>query len=210
MIQPAISLTLPSLLPRMGSWPGDEQLILEEHSFLTDSGRSPGIEGMDAVYDELRELARHALRRESSGHTLQATALVHEAYVRLAGLHSIEPRDERHLFALAATMIRRVLVDHARTRKRSKRGGGRLKVTLDEALSSEPDPLSTIDLLDLDETLVELARLDPRQARIVELRLFAGFNNGEVAAELATSLRTVEADWAMAKAWLRRRLVSST
>jgi len=156
------------------------------------------------VYDELRALAQSYLRHERPDLTLQATALVHEAYFRLIQQERVQWQGRAHFLALAAQAIRRILVDHARHHARAKRGGGRERVRLDEgvAVAAERD----LDLVALDEALEKLARLQPRQAQIVELRFFGGLSLTEVAEYLHVSPRTVDGDWAMARAWLRREL----
>lgn len=156
------------------------------------------------VYDELRALAESCLQRERHGHTLQATALVHEAYLRLIKQEEVEWRNRAHFFAIAAQAIRRILVDHARGRQRAKRGGDRERVTLDEDVAITPD--RDLDVVELDEALEKLAQLNQRQARIVELRFFGGLALREVAEVLGVSPRTVDGDWCMARAWLRREL----
>jgi RNA polymerase sigma-70 factor (ECF subfamily) len=159
---------------------------------------------LERVYDGLRRLAAHYLQRERGGHTLQPTALVHEAYMRLADQSKIEWQGKTHFFAIAATQMRRVLVEHARAGARIKRGGGRLQVTLHDgvALGSAP----SLDLLAIDEALDHLARRSPRQSRVAELRLFAGLGVAEVARVVDVSERTVKQDWKMAQAWISRRL----
>lgn len=156
------------------------------------------------VYDELRALAESYLQRERPDHTLQATALVHEAYVRLVKQEEVEWQNRAHFFAVAARAIRRILVDHARTHQRAKRGGRHQRVQLDD------DILVTegrgLDLLSLDEAMERLADLHERQSRIVELRFFGGLSAKETSAVLGVSSRTVDADWSMARAWLRREL----
>jgi RNA polymerase sigma-70 factor (ECF subfamily) len=156
------------------------------------------------VYDELRALAESYLRCERPDLTLQATALVHEAYVRLVKQEEVAWQNRAHFFALAAQAIRRILVDHARGHQRAKRGGDRQRVRLGEDLVA-PQARDQ-DVLAVDEALKELARLHPRQARIVELRFFGGLNLKEVAEFLRVSPRTVDGDWSMARAWLRRAL----
>ncbi len=164
--------------------------------------------GLDAllpeVYAELRRLAGSYLRREQAGHTLQATALAHEAYVRLVDESRIRWRGRAQFLAVAARSMRQILVDHARRRGAQKRGGGRARLTLhdSEAPFGRPD----LDLLALDEALEALGALDPRKARVVELRFFAGLTAKESAAALDLSETTVEDDWAFARAWLHRRL----
>jgi RNA polymerase sigma factor (TIGR02999 family) len=162
---------------------------------------------MAAVYDELRRLARGYLRRERSGHTLEPTALVHEAYLRLIDQTRVDWRGRTHFFAVGAQMMRRLLVDHARRHDRKKRGGDFRQVTL--AADAAPllgRSLDRADLLALDDAMEKLSALDSRQARIVELRFFAGLRVDEVAEALGVSKRTVEADWTHARAWLRREL----
>ena len=160
------------------------------------------------VYDQLRALAQAHLASERPGHTLQATALVHEAFIKLAGQEDVRWQNRAHFFGVAAQAIRRILIDHARTRNRLKRGGDHARVPLDDAaaLPGAANAAAPIDLLALDEALVELSALDPRQARIVELRYFAGMSMKEIAEVTGVSLRTAEGDWAMARAWLRRAL----
>lgn len=166
--------------------------------------RSAANELMPLIYDELRALAQHYLGRERTGHTLQATALVNEAYLKLINQKEVEWRDRSHFFAVAATAIRRILVDHARARNAEKRGGGRQLVQLD---ASTPDCAeSAFDLVALDEALGSLAALNERQARIVEMRFFGGLTIDEVAGVLEIGPRTVDDDWSMARAWLKRRL----
>ena len=152
-----------------------------------------------AIYDELRRLARHYMRNERSGHTLQTTALVNEAYLRLSDAEHVAIRDRSHFFAMAATMMRRILVDHARSRAADKRGGGVTYIALDERIAERRPAL---DLLVLDDALTRLAALDPQQARIVELRFFSGLTVEETADALSVSPATVKRDWAIAKAWL--------
>ncbi len=152
------------------------------------------------VYDELRQIASRQLRQERGGHTLQATAVVHEAYLRLRGQAGFEWPSRAHFFAFAAHLIRRILVDHARHRNRAKRGGGLEKVTLAEAadLTLERAP----DLVALDEALTHLESLDPRKAAVVELRFFAGLSLDETAEQLGVSSETVGREWRRARAWL--------
>ena len=159
------------------------------------------------VYAELRRQARRALRREGQGHTLQPTALVHEAWLRLDRQHGARWESRTQFLAVAAQMMRRVLVDHARTRHALKRGGAATQVTLSEAdaaVASADD----VDVLALDEALARLAAIDPRKARLVELRFFAGMSIPEAAAALGVSLATVGREWAVARMWLRRELES--
>jgi RNA polymerase sigma factor (TIGR02999 family) len=156
------------------------------------------------VYAELKRLARQYMRRERAGHSLQTTALVHEAYTRLVDTSRVHWRDHHHFFAVCATLMRRVLVDHARSRAYLKRGGDCRLVSLEDA--AEPGCLPELDLLALDEALSRLAAFDPRKSRVVELRFFGGLTVEEAAALLHTSPETVMRDWKMAKAWLLREL----
>ena len=164
------------------------------------------------VYAELRRRAARALRREGEGHTLQPTALVHEAWLRLDGQHDASWESRTQFFAVAAQMMRRVLVDHARTRRALKRGGAPMQVTLGEVdraagvSAARPDSIDAVDLLALDDALVRLAALDPRKARLVELRYFAGLSIPECAAALRISEATVGREWVVARTWLRREL----
>jgi RNA polymerase sigma factor (TIGR02999 family) len=155
------------------------------------------------VYDELRRRARCYLRDERRRDTLRPTALIHEVYLRLVRLPHLDWRDRAQFFALAACQMRRILVDAARARRYQKRGGGAVNVTFDEALAgAERSP----DLVALDDALAALAAIDPRKARVVEMRFFGGLSNGEIAEALAISTDTVTRDWQMAKLWLRREL----
>lgn len=160
---------------------------------------------MPLVYDELRRLANNYLRREAAGHTLQPTALVNEAYLKLVGQRSPNWQNRAHFFAISAKLMRRILVDHARQRQAAKRGGSgqqRLSITSAETILKQPE----IDLLALNEALDELARMDTQQGRIVELKFFGGLSIEETAEVLGISHATVERDWKMARAWLRRQL----
>ena len=155
------------------------------------------------VYEELRRLAHHYMRGEREGHTLQTTAIVHEVYLRLAGIDGLQWRDRAHFFAMAATLMRRVLVDYARQRAREKRGAGVAVTSLDEnALAPQP----AVDVLALNEALDRLAAVDPQQSRVVELRFFAGLSVEETAEALGISPATVKRDWATAKLWLYHEL----
>ncbi|MGD0540235.1 MAG: sigma-70 family RNA polymerase sigma factor [Tepidisphaeraceae bacterium] len=159
---------------------------------------------MPLVYDEFKALAARQLRRERANHTLQPTALVHEAYLRLIDQTRVDWQGRTHFFAVGAQAIRRILVDHARQRKRQKRGGGAERVELDESVALAPE--RSEEILALDEAMERLAKLDSRQAEIVEMRFFAGMSVEEVAQALGVSKRTVEGDWTMARAWLMREL----
>jgi RNA polymerase sigma factor (TIGR02999 family) len=158
------------------------------------------------VYDELHRRAEAMMRREASGHTLQATVLVHDAYLKLVHQERATWRDRSHFFAVAAQTMRRLLVDHARGRLRDKRGSGAAKVSLEDGLGLSVQ--SDEDVVALDDALKALQKLDPRQAQIVELRFFGGLSVDEVAKVLSVSKRTVEAEWTMIAAWLRRELRS--
>ena len=176
---------------------------------LADAGRgeAAALTGLTSlVYDELRALAAAYLRRERAGHSLQPTALVHEAFIRLIDSSGIKATDRRHFFAIAANTMRRVLVEHARTRGAAKRGGGQQRVTLTGIQDAKPD--ADFEVVALDEALKKLAALDERQARIVELRFFGGLEVEEVADLLGVSKRTVEGDWTLARAWLYRELAA--
>jgi RNA polymerase sigma factor (TIGR02999 family) len=156
------------------------------------------------VYDELRALAAAQLARERRDHTLQATALVHEAWIKLSGLDVTQIREHGHFLALAGTAMRRILVNHAEARNARKRGGERGRVTLFEAASVFEEHAD--DILDLDAALTRLAAAEPEKARIVELRFFAGLSNEETAQALSLSTRSVERGWRFARAWLAREL----
>lgn len=158
------------------------------------------------VYDELRAIARRHLRRERSN-TLQATALVNEAFLRLIDIKHIEWHDRAHFFAMSARLMRRILVDHARARHYQKRGGGAAQVTLDETMLVAAE--RGVDLLALDEALKRLAEMDPRKGQVVELRFFGGMTLDETAHVLQVSSDTVTRDWNLAKTWLLRELRSA-
>lgn len=170
------------ILTRAGS--GDEQAVAQL---------------LPLVYEELRRLARSYLGSERSGHTLQATALVHEAYVRLIGSDQVWT-GRAHFMAVAAVAMRRVLVDHARRRKADKRGGDAARLELNDADAAEYR--RDIKVLELDDLLEKLARLDPRRARVVELKFFAGMTNEQIAEVMGIARSTAAEDWAVARAWL--------
>ncbi len=155
------------------------------------------------VYDDLRTLARKYLRRQNPGHTLEPTALVHEAFLRIADNTSPDFHNRVHFLAVAAVAMRQLLIDHARRNQAAKRGGAWQRVTL-SALTTDNDRV--VDILDLDEALRELASLDPQQARIVELRYFGGLTTKEAAEQVGVSTATIEREWRAARAWLAARL----
>jgi len=168
----------------------------------------PGRATIDALvpllYDELRRIAHYRLRAEQTGHTLETTGLVHEAYLRLAGSERLELADRAHLLAVAAQAMRHVLIDSAVRRKAGKRGGGLATVSLDDV--AVVDAARSDELLALDEALTRLGAIDPRQARVVECRFFGGMSIEDTAAALDVSPATVKRDWALARAWLNREL----
>jgi RNA polymerase sigma factor (TIGR02999 family) len=152
------------------------------------------------VYDQLKKLARRYMRRERADHTLQTTALVHEAYLKLVGQHSPHWQGRDQFYGIAAQLMRRILIDHARRHLREKRGGSQMILPLEEGLAFTPE--HSEDLLKLDEALDRLSKLDPRQSRIVELRFFGGLSVEETSRFLNVSPITVKRDWAVAKVWL--------
>lgn len=159
---------------------------------------------MPLVYDELRRIARHYLRGERPWHTLESAALVNEAYLKLLDTQNIDWQDRAHFFAMSSALMRRILVDHARNRNRVKRGGGQQKLSLSKAdrFADKPD----LDLVALDDALKRLAAMNEHQSRIIELRFFGGLTIEETAEVLGVSHATVEREWAVARAWLRREL----
>jgi len=163
---------------------------------------------MPLVYREFHELAERYLRRESPGHTLQPTALVHEAFLKLVDQNRVDWQGRSHFLAMGAQFMRRILVDHARAKSAGKRGGGQHRIELDEQalISTERNA----DVLAVDEALEKLATIDERQARIVEMRFFGGMTIAEVASALQLSQRTIEAEWTMIRAWLRRELTGDS
>ena len=156
------------------------------------------------VYEELRQQAARYLRKERPGHSLQATALINEAFLRLVDVKNVQWQSRAQFFGIAANLMRRILVDHARRRDAEKRGGAQIRLTLEDvfAIAKEPD----VDLLAIDEALDRLAAIDEQQARIVELRFFSGLSVEETAAALGVSPKTVKRDWSVARAWLRREI----
>lgn len=156
------------------------------------------------VYAELRRMARRYMRRQVGGHTLQTTALINEAFLRLVGQNETQWENRAHFFGVAAQAMRHILVDYARTRKVAKRGGGVQQVPLDQALTISPE--HDADLVALDDALNELAKLDQRRCLVVELRFFGGLTEEEIGTVLKVSTRTVRNDWSFARAWLLREL----
>jgi RNA polymerase sigma factor (TIGR02999 family) len=156
------------------------------------------------VYDELRRLAQNYMRRERAGQTLQTTALIHEAYLRLIDADQVQWRNRAHFFGIAARLMRQILVARARERGCQKRGGGAERVSLDEAMVI--DERLDEDLVALDEALGELSQFDARMAQVVEMRFFGGLTEEEIAAALDVSTKTVRRDWRLARSWLRRKL----
>ena len=160
------------------------------------------------VHEELRRLARRHMAHERAGHTLQATALVNEAYVRLIDIKQVNWQDRTHFFAMSSRLMRRILVDFARSKGYQKRGGGAHKVSLDEALIITQEPGQ--DLIALDDALTALAAFDPRKAQVVEMKFFGGLSVEETADALKVSVETVMRDWKFAKVWLLRELKRSS
>ena len=183
--------------------PGGEDvtILLAE---LTRGNKEAASKLIPMVYDELRRLADGYMRRERGDHTLQATALVHEAYLKLVEQRSVDWQSRAHFFGIAAQVMRRILVDHARGHLREKRGGELQEVPMDEALEFAPE--QSVELVKLDEALARLTKLDPRQGKIVELRFFGGFTVEQTAELLGISPKTVKRDWSVAKAWLHSEL----
>lgn len=179
--------------------PPHTQEVTQLLAKLSGGDRSALDDLLPLVYDELRRLADRYLRRERSDHTLQATALVNEAYLRLVD-QNVPWQNRAHFFGVAAEMMRRILVDYARERKAAKRGSGGIKLSLDEAINMSDERAT--DLIALDEALTALAQFDPQKSRIVELRFFAGLSIEETARVLGIGTATVIRQWRMAKAWL--------
>jgi RNA polymerase sigma-70 factor (ECF subfamily) len=168
-------------------------------------GRKEALDRLvSVVYDELRRIAHGQLRREDAGHTLNTTALVHEAYLKLVDLREVQWQDRMHFFAVAARVMRRVLIDYARGRKREKRGGDAVRIPLADDLDAAVE--NTEVLLELDEALSRLEAMNERQCRVVECRCFAGLSVEETADALGISRATVKRDWAFSRAWLHREL----
>ena len=173
--------------------------------------KSAGEQLLPVIYDELHRQAARAMRREATEHTLQPTALVHEAYLRLVDQRRAEWHNRSQFFGVAAQIMRRILVDHARAQHATKRGGAMRQITLsdaNQAASTQQDD-NALDVLALHDALDRLAALDPEQARLVELRYFGGMNIDETAHALGVSPATVKREWAIARAWLRRALTTT-
>jgi RNA polymerase sigma-70 factor (ECF subfamily) len=199
-------MSSPPQLPRPESAPDITGLLLA----WAQGDASAAERLIPVVYDDLHRQAARAMRGEGEAHTLQATALVNEAYLRLVDQRRVEWRNRAHFFAIASTVMRRILVDHARARLTEKRGGGATQITLDDAERGRaPDDSSDVDLLALHEALERLAALDPDQARLVELRYFGGLTIEETAEAMGVSPATTKREWALARAWLRRELSAS-
>jgi RNA polymerase sigma factor (TIGR02999 family) len=183
--------------------PSSHEITLMLHDW--SAGNREALEKLlPLVYDELHRQAARYLRRERPDHTLQTTALIHEAYLKLVDQRQVHWQNRAHFFAIAAQLMRRILVDHARTHRRAKRGGGDIRVTLTEAVAGTQE--RDINLIALDEALSKLAAFDARQGRIVELRFFGGLDVEATAAVLGLSPATIKSDWSLAKAWLQREL----
>lgn len=198
---PAVTIRdrLPPVVPRVS-----DPTTFTQQFHAARAGDQSSLDALlPLVYDELKRIARAQLRRERPGHTLQATALVHEAYLRLLGVDAVEGPHRAWFMGMAATMMRRILVNHARDRRAEKRGAGAVHASLAEA---EQIAIEDVDLIGLHDALEALALLDERQARIVELKYFAGMEIDEMALTLGVSPATVRRDWAVAKLWLAREL----
>lgn len=189
----------------MSEQPGEVTQLLEGLRSGDDDDVESVVDRLfELAYGELRSLAAARLRAERPDHTLNATALVHEAYVKLVGQRQTDWKNRAHFFAIAARAMRRILINYAKARKAEKRGGGAPLVTFDEA--EGPRVAGPDQLLEIDQALEELAALDERQARVVECRFFVGLQDREIAESLGISIPTVQRDWRMARAWLGARL----
>jgi RNA polymerase sigma factor (TIGR02999 family) len=187
--------------------PRQEHEITQLLAEWSDGNQAALDELYPLVYDELHRLARRYMSRERKGHTLQTTALINEAYVRLVDQRNVQWANRSHFFAISAQIMRRILIDHARRHGYAKRGGGARQVSLDETATMAQGDFS--EFIRLDEALKSLAQLDPRRSQVVELRYFGGLNNEEIAGVLNISENTVIRDWNMARAWLYRQLSGS-
>jgi RNA polymerase sigma factor (TIGR02999 family) len=186
----------PDVTRLLAQWSSGDQVALEQL--------------LPLVYGELRRLASAYLRRERSNHTLQSTALVHEAFMRMVHQQDVQWKNRAHFFAIASQMIRRILVDYARSQHAEKRGSGAVKLALDEAMAVPQAPATDVDLLGLNDALDRLAALDERQSRIVELRFFAGLSIEETAEVMSLSPASIKREWQTARAWLFREMTRST
>jgi RNA polymerase sigma factor (TIGR02999 family) len=186
---------------RMGSSQAEVTSLLLEYA---QGSQEAADKLIPVVYEELKRLARNYMRREDPCHTLQTTALVHEAYLKLVRQKDVNWQGRAHFIGVAAQLMRRILIDHAKGRLREKRGGEQVVVPLNEALTFSPE--RSEEILKLDEALVRLSKLDARQSRIVELRFFGGLSIEETAEFLKISPKTVKRDWTVAKTWLRSEL----
>jgi RNA polymerase sigma factor (TIGR02999 family) len=185
--------------------PGSTQSVTDLLQAWASGDQTALDELLPLVYDDLRRQARRYMRAQPAGHTLQTTALVHEAYLRLVGQSSVEWNGRAHFFGVAAKAMRSILVDHARARSAAKRGGSARAITLDDARGMA-GPEVSVDVLALDQALKRLAEVDARKSRLVELRYFGGLGIDEAAAVLSISPATVKREWTTARAWLRREL----
>jgi RNA polymerase sigma-70 factor, ECF subfamily len=167
---------------------------------MQEGDRQAGEQVVERVYDELHRIASREMRRERPGNTLQTTALIHEAYLRMAGARSLEIHNRSHFFAVASQQMRRILVDHARAAGSQKRGGGAVNLDLESVRVGAEDP--DAQLVRLDDALKDLERLDPRPAKVVELKYFGGYSDREVAETLELSVAMVRRDWEFARSWL--------
>ena len=186
----------PDVTQLLAKWSGGDQAALDQL--------------LPLVYSELRRLASAYLRRERSNHTLQSTALVHEAFMRMVHQQDVQWKNRAHFFAIAAQMIRRILVDYARSQHAEKRGSGALKLELDEAMAVPQASGSDVDLLGLNDALDRLTEMDERQSRIVELRFFAGLSIEETAEVMHLSPATIKREWQTARAWLFREMTRTS
>jgi len=193
-------------MPEFRSDPDEITKMLRAWS---EGDRAAADQFMPVIYDELRRQAHRFLNRERANHTLQTTALVHEAYLRLTEQRDVSWQNRAQFFGLAAQMMRRILVNYAVNRKRNKRGGSAEKLQLDETIQIQAADKS-IDLIELDEALNRLAKLDERQARVIELRYFGGLTIEETAEVMGISPPTVKREWNMAKTWLRSELIGTS
>jgi RNA polymerase sigma factor (TIGR02999 family) len=190
--------------PEEPASPGQATQLLIDLRRGGDTGERATAALTELLYPELRQLASRLMRRERENHTLQPTAVVHEVFLRLVDQQRIDWQDRAHFLGIAARVMRRILVEHARRRDAAKRGGNVRVVTLDEALVPTDDP--AVGLLAVDEVLTRLADFDPRSADVAELRIFGGLTVREIAQQLGVSSRTVNGDWTMARLWLAREL----